>query len=127
VLEHTGAARRGTSIELYLEPGVQHCSGGDGPDRFDAVIALEQWVRSGRAPARIVASHVSGRTVDRTRPLCPYPLVAAYLGSGSIDRAENFRCASDPAIDVLEPRAPVITHGAPLASRQQTTTHHTPR
>jgi feruloyl esterase len=93
VVRQTGDQRRGTAIELYLEPGVAHCSGGDGPDRFDAIGALDEWVRSGRAPARIIASHVAGRRVDRTRPLCPYPQVATYV-AGSVDRAENFRCAA---------------------------------
>ena len=94
VLRATSEARRGTAIELYMQPGVNHCGGGDGPDAFDSVGALEQWVRTGRAPARIDASHSSGVVVDRTRPLCPYPQVAQYVGRGSIDRAENFRCVA---------------------------------
>jgi len=102
VLDATSETRRGTSIELYMEPGVNHCRGGDGPDSFDAVGALDRWVRSGRAPARITASQVSGAEVERTRPLCPYPQVAKYVGHGSLDHAENFRCtdgapASAPA------------------------------
>jgi len=97
VLQTTGESRRGTAIELYLEPGVTHCSGGDGPDQFDAVSALDEWVRSGRAPARITASHMSGETVDRTRPLCPYPLLARYAGHGTVDAAENFVCTPDAA------------------------------
>jgi feruloyl esterase len=80
---------------LYLQPGVNHCWGGDGPDVFDAVSALDNWMRSGRAPARITAMHMSDTGVDRTRPLCPYPQVAKYVGSGSINQAENFRCAAD--------------------------------
>ena len=78
-----------------MQPGVNHCWGGDGPDIFDAVGALDQWMRTGRAPARITAMHMSDTGVDRTRPLCPYPQVAQYVGSGSIDQAENFRCATD--------------------------------
>jgi feruloyl esterase len=95
VLKATNESRRGSAIELYLQPGVNHCWGGDGPDIFDAVGALDQWTRSGRAPARITAMHMSNSGVDRTRPLCPYPQVAKYVGSGSIDQAENFRCADD--------------------------------
>jgi feruloyl esterase len=93
VLKATGAARRGSAIELYMEPGVNHCWGGEGPDTFDAVGALDQWMQSGRAPARITALHTSDAGVDRTRPLCPYPQVAQYLGSGSVDQAANFRCS----------------------------------
>ena len=95
VLRATSAARRGTAIELYMEPGVNHCWGGDGPDTFDPVGALDQWVRSGRAPAQITALHASDAGVDRTRPLCPYPQVALYTGNGNIDQAENFRCATE--------------------------------
>ena len=54
--------------------------------------ALEQWVEHGRAPDQIIASHSTNRVVDRTRPLCPYPEVAAYRGSGNINDASNFVC-----------------------------------
>jgi feruloyl esterase len=69
-----------------------HCSGGDGPNTFDTVTALEQWVENGKAPDRIIASHSTDGKVDRTRPLCPYPQVARYSGNGSIDDAANFVC-----------------------------------
>ena len=95
VLKATSDSRRGTGIELYMDPGVNHCWGGDGPDTFDAMGALDGWVRTGRAPARITAMHMSDAEVDRTRPLCPYPRVAQYIGTGSVDRAENFRCVAD--------------------------------
>jgi tannase/feruloyl esterase len=95
VLKATGESRRGTAIQLYMQPGVNHCWGGDGPDTFDSIGALDQWMGSGRAPARITALHTSENGVDRTRPLCPYPQVAQYAGNGGIDRAENFRCATD--------------------------------
>ena len=88
-----GAAKVDGSFRLFMAPGMNHCSGGDGPSRLDAVAALEQWVEQGKAPDRIVASHVSaGGQVDRTRPLCPYPQVARYTGTGSTDDAVNFTC-----------------------------------
>ena len=65
---------------LFMVPGMQHCAGGVGPNTFDAVTALEQWVEKGTKPAQIVASHMSNGAVDRTRPLCPYPQVATYNG-----------------------------------------------
>jgi feruloyl esterase len=109
VLKATGPSRRGTAIELYMEPGVNHCWGGDGPDTFDAVGALDQWMRSGRAPARITALHTSDAGVDRTRPLCPYPQVAQYVGSGSVDEAANFRCTTESR---PSPQRLVSTHRA---------------
>jgi feruloyl esterase len=94
VLKATGESTRGTSIELYMEPGVNHCRGGEGPDTFDPVSALDGWVEGGR-PMHIVASHLSDAAVDRTRPLCPYPQIAKYVGRGSLDEAANFRCSGD--------------------------------
>lgn len=77
---------------LFLLPGVYHCGGGPGPDRFDALGALEGWVEHGIAPRRIIASHVSHGVVTMTRPLCPYPQVAKYTGHGSTNVAANFVC-----------------------------------
>jgi feruloyl esterase len=54
--------------------------------------ALEQWVEKKQAPNQIPASHVTDGRVDRTRPLCPYPQVATYKGSGSTDDAASFVC-----------------------------------
>ena len=77
---------------LYLVPGMHHCSGGPGPNTFDMVTVLENWVEKGIAPGPVEAAHKTNDVVDRTRPLCPYPQVARYIGSGSIDEAKNFRC-----------------------------------
>lgn len=77
-----------------MAPGMGHCRGGPGPDRFDALTALERWVEQGEAPTRIVAARVRGGVVDRTRPLCPYPEVARWNGAGSTDDAANFACAA---------------------------------
>jgi feruloyl esterase len=75
-----------------MVPGMQHCGGGEGPNTFDMMAAIEPWVEQGKAPERIVASHSTAGKVDRTRPLCPYPQVARYSGSGSVDDAANFTC-----------------------------------
>jgi len=84
--------RPADSIRLFMVPGMGHCGGGEGPNTFDMMSALEQWKEQGRAPVRIVASHRTAGKVDRTRPLCPYPQVAKYKGSGSIDDEANFAC-----------------------------------
>jgi feruloyl esterase len=81
-------------FRLFMVPGMAHCSGGPGPNTFDAVGALDQWITKGAAPEKIIASHVSNGTVDRTRPLCPYPQVARWKGTGSTDEAANFACVS---------------------------------
>jgi feruloyl esterase len=77
---------------LYLVPGMHHCSGGPGPNQFDMLTALENWVEKGQAPQSLIATHKTNDTVDRTRPLCPHPQVAKYVGTGSIDDAANFKC-----------------------------------
>jgi len=88
------SARASDWIRLYMVPGMGHCSGGEGPDTFDKISLIEHWVEKGEAPARVVAAHSTAGKVDRTRPLCPYPEVARYTGTGSIDEASNFRCQS---------------------------------
>jgi feruloyl esterase len=80
------------SLALFMVPGMGHCQGGPGTDVFDKVAALDAWVSSGTKPRSIVASHLTANVVDRTRPLCAYPAVAQYAGSGSTDDARNFTC-----------------------------------
>jgi len=92
VLKTIGDAKVQGSYRLFMAPGMGHCRGGDGPSAFDPMAALEQWVERGTAPDRIVASHATAGAVDRTRPLCPYPQVASYTGTGSTDDAVNFVC-----------------------------------
>jgi feruloyl esterase len=77
-----------------MMPGVTHCRGGVGPDNFDRMAAIERWVEAGEAPPQIVAEHLTKGVVDRRRPLCPYPQVAVYSGTGSVDEAQNFSCKS---------------------------------
>ena len=77
---------------LFMVPGMQHCGGGPGPDRFDGLAALRQWVEQGKPPERIVAAHMTGDHIDRTRPLCPYPQKARWNGSTNIDEAASFNC-----------------------------------
>jgi feruloyl esterase len=87
-----GASKVQASYRLFMAPGMGHCGGGAGPNDFDELIALEQWVEQGKAPDMIPATHSTNGKVDRTRPLCPFPQVASYKGSGSIDDAANFVC-----------------------------------
>jgi feruloyl esterase len=86
-------------FRFFLAPGMGHCSGGPGPNTFDMLGALEQWVEKGAAPDKVIASHSTNGKVDRTRPLCQYPLVARVKGTGSTDDAASFACvaATPPA------------------------------
>ncbi len=88
---------------FYMVPGMPHCFGGSGPNTFGAKMlsALDRWVGKGVAPRAIVATkyRTNGNPasgVERTRPLCPYPQVARYKGTGSIDVAASFACGAPP-------------------------------
>lgn len=87
-----GVSKIDQNMRLFMAPGMAHCNGGDGPNTFDAVTALEQWVEQGKAPDKLIASHSTAGKVDRTRPLCPYPQTAVYNGSGDTNDAANFSC-----------------------------------
>ncbi|HWE48646.1 MAG TPA: tannase/feruloyl esterase family alpha/beta hydrolase [Bryobacteraceae bacterium] len=92
-----GAAKTDDFFRLFMAPGMGHCAGGVGPNSFDAVGALDQWVSKGEAPRRIVATHSTAGKVDRSRPLCPYPQEAVWKGSGSTDEAASFSCMNPGA------------------------------
>jgi feruloyl esterase len=104
-----GPKKTAEFVRFFLAPGVQHCGGGAGPSSFgqagprggepesDMDAAMVRWVEKGVAPERIVAAKLRpGQPNDppsRTRPLCAFPLVARYKGTGSTDDAANFDCA----------------------------------
>jgi len=86
-------------------PGMNHCSGGPSTDQFDMLTPLVNWVEKGQAPEGLVASargagNAAGANpnvpadwaANRTRPLCAYPQVARYNGTGDINSASSFSC-----------------------------------
>jgi feruloyl esterase len=79
-------------VRLYMVPGMIECNGGPGTDTFDMLGVMRRWVERGDAPSEVTASRIEHGKVVRTRPLCPYPQVATYRGSGSTDEARNFVC-----------------------------------
>jgi feruloyl esterase len=91
VLSKMGPKQEGW-FRLFMVPGMQHCSGGPGPDQFNKMAEIERWREAGTAPDQIIASHVTANSVDMTRPLCPYPQLAKYKGTGSTNDAGNFTC-----------------------------------
>ncbi len=111
VVSKMGAKNAGVLLRLYMVPGMQHCGGGAGPNSFgqggvgggdrlhDIDAALEAWVEKGIAPEQIIATkYETGSNpqsgIVRTRPLCPYPQVARWKGTGSTDDAANFVCVA---------------------------------
>ena len=90
---------------LYLVPGMNHCRAGPATDQFDLLSPLVTWVEQGKAPEAVIATargpgNPAGANADvpanwssqRTRPLCPYPAVARYDGTGDIESAASFTC-----------------------------------
>ena len=107
-----GLAATQNFYRLFMVPGMTHCYGGPGATSFGAVgqqippvrdathdiqTALENWVERGTAPAQLVATKFSDdkaatRSVKLTRPLCLYPTVPRYKGTGDPNDAANFAC-----------------------------------
>ena len=84
-------------FRLFLIPGMDHCSilPGRGPDNFDVLKALEDWVENGIAPEQMIATQLDKEgKIMRSRPVCLYPKAAKYKGSGNPDDASNFSCES---------------------------------
>lgn len=81
------------STRLFMLPGVGHCGGGDAPNVTDMLSAIDQWVETGKAPERIIATNPPNQK-SMSRPICPYPQIAKYMGTGSTDDAVNFECKS---------------------------------
>ena len=71
-----------------------HCSGGEGPDIFDKMSAITDWVEKSQAPEKIIASKLQNGQVQRTRPLCVYPAVAKWNGAGNLNDSASFSCAA---------------------------------
>ena len=90
---------------FFRVPGMNHCSGGPATEQFDMLTPLVNWVEKGQAPDAVIASArgagnaggvnadvPAGWSATRTRPLCPYPKVARYKGSGDVEQAASFSC-----------------------------------
>lgn len=92
--QQQGVERTQQSVRLFLVPGMHHCSGGPGPDRFDTLSAIEAWVERGKAPDVIQASTRPESPVQHRLPLCPYPQQARYRGTGEIGAPSSWSCAA---------------------------------
>jgi len=80
-------------VRVFPVPGMTHCSGGPATDQYDCLTAIVDWVERGTAPERILArAGASTPWPGRARPLCPYPLVARYAGTGDVEDAASFVC-----------------------------------
>lgn len=97
------AGPMGDQARLFMAPGMGHCFGGEGPNRFDMVSELDRWFESGAAPERVIAAKpdnmfaaLAGWPTEtlQSRPLCAWPKRARWNGTGSTDDAANFSCVA---------------------------------
>ena len=87
---------------LFMVPGMGHCRGGAGPDTWDRLAPLVEWVEQDVAPDALIATHLTDGVVDNERPICAFPEQAVYTGPiGGADQqenwtADNFSCRMIP-------------------------------
>jgi hypothetical protein len=92
------AEERARQARLFLVPGMDHCGGGDGASTYDTLGTIDAWATTGQAPERIVATRTPSPNPNApklppiSRPLCPYPLIARYDGTGDVDSEKSFAC-----------------------------------
>ena len=103
---NTAVGGRAADFARYFPvPGMNHCSGGPATDQFDLLTPLVKWVEQGVGPDTVTASvrgagNPAGANAElpkdwsatRSRPLCAYPQVARYKGTGSVEDANSFSC-----------------------------------
>jgi feruloyl esterase len=95
-----GRQKVGTSVRLYMVPGMEHCLNGPGASSFGQFgmetskgpkyglfDSLENWVEKGSPNENVIATKYEAEPngdmkASFTRPLCAYPKVARYTGSG---------------------------------------------
>ena len=94
------AEERQNQLRLFMVPGMDHCGGGDGASTFDTIGTIDAWATSGKAPERIVATREPSPNLNApklapiSRPLCPFPLIAKYDGSGDVNSEKSFVCGA---------------------------------
>jgi feruloyl esterase len=102
VVETLGRSQADASVALYLVPGMDHCSGGEGAFAVDWIGALESFAKTGKAPAVLAGTHPAappgapgGAAKPFTRPICRYPASPRYRGAGDAADAANWECAAE--------------------------------
>jgi len=105
VVAKLGAASAKESVRCYAVPGMDHCFGGEGAFAVDWLGALDRWVETGRAPDALIGAHLGGvaqgppgapraNSTPYTRPVCAWPQLPKYNGSGDTTQAASFHCAA---------------------------------
>jgi feruloyl esterase len=97
-------------FRLFMIPGMNHCTGGDGPFAIDYLSYLENWVERGKPPDHLIGAHIDlpadpmkayeklssisfpldQAEIEFSRPVYPYPTIAKYRGQGDQKDAASF-------------------------------------
>lgn len=97
-----GIAELQEHVRLFLVPGMHHCGGGPGPNSFETLTALDNWVEHGVGPDSIIASHRTNGAVDRKMPLCKFPEQAQFSGAGNPISADGSGWSCTNNADLLQ-------------------------
>jgi feruloyl esterase len=79
-------------------PGMGHCGGGPGPNEWDPLTPLVNWVEQGTAPDSVIAQRLTDGRVTNERRVCAQPQTARYTGPAGQPQdpanwvATNFTC-----------------------------------
>jgi feruloyl esterase len=126
--ENGGYEKVQQNARLFMVPGMQHCVGGAGPNTFESLTALEQWVEKGIAPDAIPATHSANNAVDRTMPLCKFPEKAHYKGSGDPKGASSWSCPqNDKSLLAVGPNGIQAGVSATVPARVSAPAKQTPK
>lgn len=105
-----GYASLQKNARLFMVPGMLHCGGGPGPSAFRTLPVIDAWVEQGAAPDQIIATKPPN---GRTMPLCKFPEMARYGGTGDVNDAASWSCAASPSLLEVGPAG--IAAGLPAA------------
>jgi hypothetical protein len=103
------AAAQRNQVRLFMVPGMDHCGGGEGASTFDTLGTIDAWATGGEAPERIVATRTPSPNPNApklppiSRPLCPYPEIAQYDGTGDVNSETSFTCKL--VVEIIPPSA----------------------
>lgn len=90
-------------VRLFMVPGMDHCGGGEGASNYDTLGTIDAWASGGPAPETILATRGGAgaggppgapKLPPISRPLCPFPKIATYKGTGNETEAASFSCTA---------------------------------
>jgi hypothetical protein len=97
VVQKLGQPATDRFMRLYVTPGADHVGAG-APSSFDVMDVLSNWVEKGQAPGDLVQTaykvDLPAISATMSRPMCRYPAFPRYRGTGDVNSADSFTCAT---------------------------------